>query len=113
MLKELIVFGEICVEPGEEDKMAQSMDDDIKKLECMITAINEMAYTTYKSIVDDICTRKAPESEVEHLLDYMVGICNDERMLELFKRVCRSYIDTYPQMIMSEIRTYKEMYEES
>ena len=83
--------------------MAQSMDDDITK----------MAYNTYKPIVDDICTRKAPESEVEHLLDYMVGICNDERMLELFKRVCRSYIDIYPQMIATEIYAYKEMYEES
>ena len=107
------MFNEICVAPSEENDMAQSMDDDIKKMVCMIMDINEMAYTTYKPIVDDICTRKALESEVEHLLDYMVGICNDERMLELFKRVCRSYIDIYPQMIMSEIRTCKEMYEES
>ena len=107
------MFNEICVAPSEENDMAQSMDDDIKKMVCMIMDINEMAYTTYKPIVDDICTRKAPESEVEYLLDYMVGICNDEGMLELFKRVCRSYIDIYPQMIMSEIRTCKEMYEES
>lgn len=107
------MFNEICVAPGEENGMAQSMDDDIKKIACMIRDINELAYNTYKPIVDDICARKAPESEVEHLLDYMVGICNDERMLELFKWVCRSYIDIYPQVIMSEIRTYSEMYEET
>lgn len=107
------MFDEICVAPVEENGMAQSMDDDIKKIACMIRDINELAYTSYKPIVDDICTRIAPESEVEHLLDYMVGICNDERMLRLFKRVCRSYIDIYPQVITAEIYTYREMYEES
>ena len=78
----------------------------------MITDLNELAYDTYKPIVDDICARKAPEAEVEHLLDYMVGICNDDRMTELFKRVCRTYVYLYPEMIISEIYTYKEMYEE-
>ena len=63
-------------------------------------------------IVDDICARKAPEAEVEHLLDYMVGICNDDRMTELFKRVCRKYLYLYPEMIASEIYTYKELFEE-
>ena len=46
------------------------------------------------------------------MLDYMVGICNDDRMTELFKRVCRKYLYLYPEMITSEIYTYKEMYED-
>ena len=106
------MFDEICIEPGEGNNMEQSLTD-TKEIAHKIRDINELAYNTYKPIVDDICVRKASESEVEHLLDYMVGICNNERMLELFKRVCRSYIDIYPQVIMSEIRTYKEMYEEA
>lgn len=97
------MFDEICVALGEEDNMEQSLTD-TKEIARKIMDINETAYTTYKPIVDDICTRIAPEYDVEHLLDYMVGICNDERMLQLFKQVCRSYIDIYP---------YKEMYEES
>ena len=73
---------------------------------------NEMAYNDYKPIVVDICARQAYESEVEHLLDSMVGICNDNRMTELFKRVCRKYLYLYPEMITSEIYTYEEMYED-
>lgn len=66
----------------------------------------------YKSLVDDMCARQASESE--HLLDYMVGICicNDDRMLELFKKVCRKYLYLYPEMIASEIYVYKDMYED-
>ena len=103
---------EKCIAPGEEDDTSQAMDYDIKKIARMITDLNELAYNTYKPIVDDICTRKAPEAEVEHLLDYMVGICHDDRMTELFKRVCRKYLYLYPEMITSEIYAYKEMYED-
>lgn len=88
------------------------MDGDIEEIARMITEVNEKAYITYKPLVDDICARQAPESEVEHLLDYMVGICNDDRMLELFKSVCRKYIYLYPEMIASEIYAYKDMYED-
>ena len=103
---------EKCITSGEDDDTSQDMDSDIKKIARMITDLNELAYNTYKPIVDDIYARKAPEAEVEHLLDYMVGICNDARMTELFKRVCRKYLYLYPEMITSEIYAYKEMYED-
>ena len=83
---------EMCIDFGWGDNMAQSMDEVIKKIACMITELDGLAYSTYKPIVEDICTRREPESEVEHILDYMVGMCNSDRMLELFERACRKYI---------------------
>lgn len=103
----------MCVISGKMDNMVQAMDDEIKKRVCMITELDDLAYVTYKPIVEEICARKASESEVEHLLDYMVGICSSDRMLELFKRVCRKYIYLYPEIITSEIYTYKNIYEEA
>ena len=70
------------------------MDDEIKKIVCMIKELDDLAYATYKPIVEEICARKASESEV-------------------FKRVCRKYIYLYPEMVTSEIYTYKDMYEEA
>lgn len=93
--------------------MVQSMKNDIGEIVCAIERLDELAYSTYKPIVENICIRKASELEVEHLLDYMVGICNSDRMVELFKRVCRKYIYLYPKIITSAIYTYKEMYVET
>ena len=104
---------EMCIVLSGENNMASSMDEDIKKIACMITELDDLAYATYKPIVEEICARKASESEVEYLLDYMVGICSSDRMLELFKCVCRKYIYLYPEMVTSEIYTYKSMYEET
>ena len=52
------------------------MDEDIKKIARMITELDGLAYSTHKPIVEDICTRRASESEVEQILDYMVRMCN-------------------------------------
>ena len=64
---------EVRITPGEDDDTSQAMDSDIKEIARMLTELNEMAYNAYKPLVDDICARQAPESEVEYLLDYMVG----------------------------------------
>ena len=86
------------------------MDMDTKAIVERIQDISELSYNYYKPLVDSIIVEKASEKEVEHLLDYMVGICNSDRMVELFKRVCRKYIYLYPEIITSAIYTYKEMY---
>ena len=75
------MYKEMCIDLIGADNMVQSMDEDIKKIAYMITELDGLAYSTYKPIVEDICTRRASESEVEHILDYMVGMCNNDRML--------------------------------
>ena len=77
-----------------------------------IQDISELSYNYYKPLVDSIIVEKASEKEVEHLLDYMLDVCHDDRMLNLFKKVCRRYHALYPEMIASEILVYKEWYEE-
>lgn len=84
----------------------------IQEIADRIQEMDDFAYTTYKPMVEDIVARNAPESEVERLLDYMVGFTGDSRMLKLFKQVCRRYYEQYPEMITSVILFYKEMYEE-
>ena len=66
---------------------------------------SELSYDYYKPLVDRIIAKKASEKEVEHLLDHMLDVCHDDRMLHLFKKVCRRYYSLYPEMIASEILT--------
>lgn len=47
-----------------------------------------------------------------HLLDYLLDFACDEKMLELYKRVCRRYLYIYPDCIKSYIEAYWEMWEE-
>ena len=88
------------------------MDMDTKAIVERIQDISELSYNYYKPLVDSIIVEKASEKEVEHLLDYMLDVCHDDRMLNLFKKVCRRYYSLYPEMITSEILAYKEWYED-
>ena len=88
------------------------MDMDTKAIVERIQDISELSYNYYKPLVDSIIVEKASEKEVEHLLDHMLDVCHDDRMLNLFKKVCRRYHALYPEMIASEILVYKEWYEE-
>ena len=73
--------------------------------------LGEEAYELYRPITNDLCSRTALEEEVEHTLDWMLGFCGYEKMLDLFKMICRKYIYVYPRMIEFEIQQYREMFD--
>ena len=77
-----------------------------------IDQINQQAYVTYLPMVDDICNKKVSENELAYFLDYLLDFANDEKMLGLYKRVCKNYLYTYPECIKFYIEAYREMWEE-
>ena len=66
----------------------------------------------YLPLVEDVCSRIVPEDELSHLLDYLLDFACDEKMLGLYKRVCRKYLDVYPGCIKDYIEAYQEMWGE-
>lgn len=77
-----------------------------------IRALNHQAFIEYKPMVDDICSRVASQNEAEHLLDYLLDFAGDDRILRLYKRVCRSYWQIYPESIAFYIMEYRKNFEE-
>lgn len=77
-----------------------------------IDQINQQAYVTYLPMVEGICNRKASEDEISHFLDYLLDFAYDEKILKLYKRVCKNYLYTYPECIKFYVEAYREMWEE-
>ena len=63
-------------------------------------------------MVGDVCSRSVSEDELSRLLDYLLEFACDEKMLELYKMICRKYLDVYPGCIKDYIEAYREMWEE-
>lgn len=100
------------------NKQDDNLDKDVKKLvkdlEPLIQqmkTINDQAVVAYTSLVDDLCRRKAAQNEVELMLDYLLMFAGDDRMLALYKRVCRTYWQTYPESIAFYIMEYRKEYD--
>ena len=80
----------------------------------MAKALSELQDRTveaYRPLVDDICNRKAKEDEVEDLLTWMFDFVENEQMLLLFKKVCRTYLYTYPEVVGFYIMEYRKEYD--
>lgn len=83
-------------------KFTQTVEEQSKNIfqlaESIVDIRNE-ALLFYAPLVDDVCCRKATENEIEQLLSFMLDFVEDERMLVLFKKVCRTYFYTYPEVV--------------
>ncbi|MDR0536483.1 MAG: hypothetical protein LBH04_00295, partial [Tannerellaceae bacterium] len=62
--------------------------------------------------VDDIISHQSKDTkEIEHLLDYMLGFADDEKILVSYRKLCRYYFDINQQATAEYIQFYKEMYD--
>ena len=89
------------------DSLLESMNGIVEQMQGLVN----MAVVEYTPLVNDICSRKASQNEVGLLFDYMFSFLGDERMLQLFKHVCRHYFYTYPGLIHSYILDYRKEYD--
>lgn len=89
------------------DSLLKSMNGIVEQMQGLVN----MAVVEYTPLVNDICSRKASQNEVGLLFDYIFSFLGDERMLQLFKHVCRHYFYTYPGLIHSYILDYRKEYD--
>lgn len=91
------------------------MDDEYNEfvdgLVSKIRALNDMTVREYTPLVDDICSRIASQNEVERLLDYLFDFAGNDKILLLYRRVCRHYFQVYPESIAWYIMEYRKEYD--
>ena len=75
------------------------MDERIYQIAEQIVEIHQKAYELYLPLVEDVCSRIVSEDELSHLLEYLLDFACDEKILKLYKRVCRRYLYVYPGCI--------------
>ncbi len=85
--------------------------DFVDGLVLQIQALNDMAVREYTPLVDDICSRIASQNEVERLLDYLFDFAGNDKILLLYRRVCRHYFKIYPESIAWYIMEYRKGYD--
>lgn len=85
--------------------------DFVDGLVLQIQALNDMAVREYTPLVDDICSRIASQNVVERLLDYLFDFAGNDKILLLYRRVCRHYFKIYPESIAWYIMEYRKEYD--
>ena len=97
-----------------EENIDQQVEKLVKDLEPLIQQMERIyddAVIAYTPLVDELCSRKATENEVEWMLDWLLMYAGDARMLLLYKRVCRAYWQIYPDSIAFYVMEYRKEYD--
>ena len=98
----------------QEKKDNQTIDNLVEHLKPLVEQmkhIHDMAVVAYTPLVDDLCSRKATENEVGWMLDWLLMYAGDDRMLQLYKKVCRTFWQIYPNSIAFYIMEYRKEYD--
>lgn len=82
---------------------SNGMGNDIFSAVIELNKIRQQAYEIYLPIVE----------ELSHCLDYLLDFADDASMLELYKKLCRRFVYTYPGCINFYVNAYKEMWEKT
>jgi hypothetical protein len=112
-IKKLIKPGSTGKSSGKRPSKAGSISPELHKLASGIKQLSKQAYQAYVPLVEGIIDSKScGVQQIEHLLDGMLGFCFDEKMLVLFKRLCRYYYYIDPVATAAHVYAYREMWDE-
>ena len=90
-----------------------SFSSELGKLISVFGQLADQAYQSYSPIVEDIVNSKSLNTqEIEHTLDGILDFCFDDKMLALFKRLCRHYYYIDPAATSAHVYAYREMWDE-
>ncbi len=85
---------------------------DIKAIVKQFSNLANEALKVYTPIVNEIIEKQnQDENHIQRTLDYLLDFCFDEKMLTLYRRLCRYYWDINPQATANYIDYYREMYD--
>jgi tryptophanyl-tRNA synthetase len=94
-------------------KMSKSLSPEMIRLASAMKELPAQAFAAYSPLVEDIIRNKSRDiPEIEHLIDWILGFCFDEKMLGLFKKLCRYYYGIDPQATAEHVYAYREMWDE-
>ena len=86
---------------------------DVSEIAEGLANLEKEAYYEYIGQVERLCDNysNASENEVGLMLDYLLSFCGNEKVLGLYKKVCRIFFDKYPKCISNYIGYYLEEYD--
>ena len=70
---------------------------DIKAIVDQFSNLANEALKVYTPVVNEIIEKESKdENHIQRTLDYLLDFCFDEKMLTLYRRLCRYYWDINP-----------------
>ena len=89
-----------------------SIFSEVRPIALSIQRLAKQASQQYSLEVDAVIREQSRNRQrIEHLLDGMLDFCFDEGMLALYKNLCRYYFPIAPDVTVSYVYAYRDMWD--
>lgn len=86
--------------------------DSIKETLDALIQVKNTAYSQYSALVDSVLrSESTDEVQIERIMDGLLDFCDEERFLQLYKKLCRHVFYRYPQLVGEHVALYRVMFE--
>lgn len=93
--------------------MTQEKLNSFKELAESLNKITQDAFIIYEEQVDRIYRNKITDNkEIERVIDDLLDFCHDDKILLLFKRICRYYYKINPSATFEYVNVYRNLWDE-
>ena len=93
--------------------MTEEQLDGFKELAESINNITHEAFIIYEPKVDRICCNKVKdEKEIESVIEALLDYSYDDKMLLLFKKICRYYYKINPEVTYEYVMIYRDLWDD-
>ena len=90
----------------------QDFEQNITEIAQALSELEKEAYYEYLGPVERLCDNlDSTENDVGLMLDYLLSFCGNSKVLGLYKKVCRTFYEIYPECISDYIKYYLEEYD--
>ena len=82
------------------------------ELASRLVTLARKAVDAYTPIVGELILAKSRDAtEIERMLDGLLGFCGNESALQLYRRLCRHYYSIDPASTVEYVHAYRDMWD--
>ena len=90
----------------------QSALEDLKNIVEEIGKLRDAAYAKYSELVRQVLESQiTDEQRLEQIMDGLCDFCDENRFIELYRRLCRHIYYQYPQLVGEHVTIFRALFE--
>jgi hypothetical protein len=85
--------------------------DDLGELIEQLQALRNNAYMLYCPAVDEVLSGEVADiNDITSVLDGLCDFCDEDRFLELYRKVCKHIYHKYPELVGEYVHLYRAIW---
>jgi len=86
--------------------------DIMQELADRLRSLRDEAFTQYSRLVEQVLNDRITDNrELERIMDGLLDFCDEERFIEIYRKLCRHIYYKHPQLVGEHVALFRAQFE--